>query len=226
MPHHPQTNRLVERSCTRQLCTWLGSWEKTRKLTGHLIWLKYCMPIMPPNQQLPGIIHTIWCLDDGLGSWSTFVFPTIGSNEAPMREAFAKHVDVYIASVTGYIEDHPTGGAQAQSTAEACWQKRYFDRKIGAVNLKAWWPGTSECADAWKGKRKIKDRWEEETWELVHQIMADIPSYKVTNQCGWSQSPPLKLTSHHIRDWHSLGVWAAVIHRTGVPAPPHARLPP
>ena len=28
-----------------------------------------------------------------------FVFPTIGSNEAPTREAFTKHVDVYISSV-------------------------------------------------------------------------------------------------------------------------------
>ena len=42
-------------------------------------------------------------------------------------------------------------------------------------------------ADAWKGKRKIKDRWEEETWEVVHQIAADIPSYEVMNQHGWSQ---------------------------------------
>ena len=41
-------------------------------------------------------------------------------------------------------------------------------------------------ADALKGKRKIKDRWEEETWEVVHQIMADIPSYKVMNQHGRS----------------------------------------
>ena len=41
-------------------------------------------------------------------------------------------------------------------------------------------------ADAWKGKRKIKDRWEEETLEVVHQIAADIPSYKVMNQHGWS----------------------------------------
>ena len=40
MPYHPQTNGLVERDHTRQLCTWLGSWEKTRKPTGHHIWLK------------------------------------------------------------------------------------------------------------------------------------------------------------------------------------------
>ena len=40
--------------------------------------------------------------------------------------------------------------------------------------------------DAWKGKRKIKDRWDEETWKVIWQIMADMPSYEVTNQHGWS----------------------------------------
>ena len=75
--------------------------------------------------------------------------------------------------------------AQAQSTAEACQQKQYYDRKIGTVNLK---PGDLVLvkADAWKGKRKIKGRWEEETWEVVCQITADVPSYGVANQCGWS----------------------------------------
>ena len=69
-------------------------------------------------------------------------------------------------------------------------------------------------ADAWKGKRKIKDKWEEETWEVVHQIATDVPSYKVTNQ--WRQSQvlhqnrlllmaseigiPLCMGSHHTQD--------------------------
>ena len=59
-------------------------------------------------------------------------------------------------------------------------------QKIGTVNLK---PGNLVLvkADAWKGKRKIKDRWEEETWEVVWQIAADVPYYKVMNQHGWSQ---------------------------------------
>ena len=54
---------------------------------------------------------------------------------------------------------------QAQSTAEACRQMWYYDRKIGTVNLK---PGNLVLVkvDAWKGKRKIKDRWDEETWEV------------------------------------------------------------
>ena len=113
-----------------------------------------------------------------------FVFPTIGSNEAPTIEASAKCVDVYI----GFVRDRLRTAlqeAQAQSTTKACQQKQYYGRKIGAVNLK---PGNLVLvkADSWKGKRKIKDRWEEETWEVVHQIAADVPSYKVTNQHGQS----------------------------------------
>ena len=109
-----------------------------------------------------------------------FAFPTIGSNKVPMREASIKHVDEYIASVWDRLRT-ALWEAQAQSMAEACQQKWYYDRKIGAVNLK---PGDLVLmkADAFKGKRKIKDRWEEDTWEVVHQMVTDIPSYEVTNQ--------------------------------------------
>ena len=77
-----------------------------------------------------------------------------------MREASTKHVDVYVASVWDSLKT-TLWEAQAQSTIKAHQQKWYHDRKIGAVNLK---PGSLVLvkADAWKGKRKIKDRWEEE----------------------------------------------------------------
>ena len=113
-----------------------------------------------------------------------FVFPTIGSSKAPMREASARKVDTYVASVRDQLRS-ALREVQAQSTAEACQQKQYYDRKIGAVNLK---PSDLVLVkvDAWKGKRKIKDRWDEETWEVSQQIAADVPSYEVTNQHGWS----------------------------------------
>ena len=113
-----------------------------------------------------------------------FVFPTIGSSEAPTREASTKHVDEYIASVWDRLRT-ALQEVQAQSMAETCQQKQYYNRKIGAVYLK---PGNLVLVkvDAFKGKRKIKDRWEEDTWEVVHQIMTDIPSYKVMNQQGKS----------------------------------------
>ena len=93
-------------------------------------------------------------------------------------------MDKYVASVHERLRT-TLREVQAQLMAEACQQKWYYDRKIGAVNLK---PGDLVLvkADAFKGKRKIKDRWEEETWELVHQITKDIPSYKVTNKQGKS----------------------------------------
>ena len=73
-----------------------------------------------------------------------------------MREASAKCVDVYVASVWDRFRT-ALQEAQAQSMAEACQQKWYCDRKIGTVNLK---PGDliQVKADAFKGKRKIEDR--------------------------------------------------------------------
>ena len=101
-----------------------------------------------------------------------------------MREAYAMNVDVYIASVRDQLRS-VLQEAQAQSTAEACQQKQYYDRKIGTMNLK---PGDLVLVKvyAWKGKRKIKDRWDEETWEVSQQIAADVPSYEVMNQHGQS----------------------------------------
>ena len=101
-----------------------------------------------------------------------------------MREASARSVDVYVASVRDQLRS-TLQEMQAQSTAEACQQKQYYDRKIGTVNLK---PGDLVLVkvDAWKGKRKIKDRWDEETWEVSQQIVADVPSYEVMIQHGQS----------------------------------------
>ena len=71
---------------------------------------------------------------------------------------------------------------QTQLTAEAHQQKWYCDCKIGTMNLK---PGNLVLVktNAFKGKRKLRDRWEEERCEVVLQIMTDILSYKVTDQC-------------------------------------------
>ena len=41
-------------------------------------------------------------------------------------------------------------------------------------------------ADAFKGKRKIEDRWEDEPHKVVHQIVTDIPLFKVMDQCRQS----------------------------------------
>ena len=184
MPYHPQTNRLVERShqTTMHMIGKLGE-DKKADWPSHLA-------------EIVHAYNATWSAVTGysphylmFGWWPRllvdFVFPTVGSNKAPMREASARGVDVYVASVRDWLRSAPQE-AQAQTTMGAHRQKWYYDRKIGAMNLK---PGDLVLvkADAWKGKRKIKDRWDEETWEVSQQITADVPSYKVMNQHGWSQ---------------------------------------
>ena len=39
-------------------------------------------------------------------------------------------------------------------------------------------------ADAFQGKKKIKDRWEDKPHEVVHQIMTDVPLYEVKDLHG------------------------------------------
>ena len=38
-------------------------------------------------------------------------------------------------------------------------------------------------ANAFQGKRKIKNRWKDKPHEVVCQIMSDIHSYEVMDQC-------------------------------------------
>ena len=187
MPYHPQTNELVERS---------------HQMIMHMIWDLGEDQKANWSSHLAEIVHAYNATQSTVTGYS---------NEAPMREASAKHVDVYVASIQDRLRT-TLREAQFQLTAEASWQKQYYDRKIGAVNLK---PGDLVLvkADAWKGKRKIKDRWEEETWEVVHQIVTDVPSYKVMNQHGRSRvlhqkwlliiseiGIPLCMGSHHTWD--------------------------
>ena len=70
-----------------------------------------------------------------------------------MREASTKHVDKYIASIQDRLR-MTLWEAQAQSTAEVHQDKTwYYDRKIGAVNLK---PGDLVLVktDAFTGKEE------------------------------------------------------------------------
>ena len=67
--------------------------------------------------------------------------------------------------------------------AEAQRQKWYYDQKIATIGLKL---GDLVLvkADAFQGKRKIMDRWEDKPHEVVCQIATDLPLYEVKDQHG------------------------------------------
>ena len=184
MPYHPQTNGLVERSHQTIMCM-IGKLGEDKKAN----WPSH----------LAEIVHAYNATRSAVTRYSPhylmfgqrprlpvdFIFPTIGHNEAPTRQTSARSVDVYVASVRDQLRS-ALQEAQAQLTVEAHQQKWYYNRKIGTMNLK---PGNLVLVkvDAWKGKRKIKDRLDEETWEVSRRIVADVPSYEVTNQHGKSR---------------------------------------
>ena len=201
MPYHPQTNGLVER---------------LHQMIMHMIGKLGEDKIADWPSHLAEIVHAYNAMWSAVTGYSPrylmfgcrprlpvkFVFPTIGSNEALTKEASPKHVDVYIASVWDRLKT-TQWEVQAQLMVEAQkQQKQYYGQKIGTVNLK---PGDLILVkvDAFKGKRKIKDRWEEETWEVVYQFVTDIPSYEVVNQHG--------------RSWVLHQNWLLVTSEIGVP---------
>ena len=162
-PYHPQANGLVER-LHQMIMHMIGKLGEDKKAD----WPSH----------LAEIVHAYNATRSAVTGYSphylmfgqrprlpvNFVFPTVGSSEAPMREASTRKEDTYVASVRDQLRS-TLREVQAQSTAEACRQKWYYDQKVGTVNLK---PGNLVLvkADAWKGKRKIKDRWDEETCKV------------------------------------------------------------
>ena len=197
MPYHPQTNRLVER-LHQMIMHMIGKLGEDKKAD----WPSHLAEIAHAYNATQSVVTGYSPHYLMFGRWPrlpvNFVFPTIGSSEAPMREASTRKVDTYVASVRDQLRS-TLREAQAQSTTEACQQKRYYDRKVGAVNPK---PDDLVLVkvDAWKGKRKIKDRWDEETWEVSQQIAATCPPMKWwTNMDGHESSTETSFFLSHQR---------------------------
>ena len=160
MPYHPQTNRVVER-LHQMIMHMIGKLGDDKKAD----WPSH----------LAEIAHAYNATQSAVTGYSSHYLIFRCRPRLLVNFASAKHVDKYIASVQDRLRT-TLWEAQVQSMVGAHWQTWYYDRKIGTVNLK---PVDLILvkADAFKGKRKIKDRWEEETWEVVHQITTDVPSY-------------------------------------------------
>ena len=74
-----------------------------------------------------------------------------------------------------------------QSTSEAERQKCYYHRKANVVLLE---PGDLVLAkaDAYRGKRKVKDQWEEEPYKVECKVAEGVPPYLMRNMqtgCSW-----------------------------------------
>ena len=73
--------------------------------------------------------------------------------------------------------------AHLQTNCEAEKQKHCYDRATSTAQLV---PGNVVLMknDAYQGKQKVKDRWSETEYVVVHQVADGIPAYEVKNEVG------------------------------------------
>ena len=120
-PYHPQMNGLVERlhQTIMHVIGKLGE-DKTATWPSHLAEIVHAYNAT--QSAVTGYSPHYLMFGSQPRLLVDFVFPSIGSNKAPMRENCTKHVDMYIASVWDRLRT-ALQEAQAQSTVEACRQK-------------------------------------------------------------------------------------------------------
>ena len=70
-----------------------------------------------------------------------------------------------------------------QTNCEAEKQKRYYNRTTSTTQLV---PGEVVLmkSDAYQGKQKVKDRWSETEYVVVHQVTDGIPTFEVKDEAG------------------------------------------
>ena len=100
-----------------------------------------------------------------------FYFLTMGTDVHPNQ------VPTYVEEVRKCFKEAYTE-VQHQSNCKADQQKWYSDRATSTMQLM---PGDVMLmkADAFQGKRKVKYRWSEVEYVVVHQVADDIPMFEV-----------------------------------------------
>ena len=192
--YHAQCNSQVEHF-HQMLCCILGKLTKDKKAQ----WEKH----------LPEVLQAYNSIWSAVTSYSPhyltfgrhlqlpidFYFPTRGAFEC------SQHVPEYVDEIRCHFQDAYTE-AHVQTNLEADRQKRNYDRATSTVQLV---PGDTILLkqDAFQGKRKMKDRWGDEEYEVVHQVAPDVPAYEEARMLesstetdfswwppSWSQSHP------------------------------------
>ena len=171
--YHPQTNRLAERvHQTLQRIIGKLDPEKRRKWPAHI-----------------GSIIIAYNSTRSLvtGSFPYYLMfgrrPRLPINLLfPMRrmQMLTCTIDEYIASLYNCLQES-LAIAQDCAVKEAQRQKRLYDRKVGAVELR---PGDHVLVhlDAFRGqRRKLNNRWGDDLHTVVTRVADGIPTYVVKN---------------------------------------------
>ena len=96
-------------------------------------------------------------------------------------QMLTRTIDEYVASLYDHLRES-LAIAQDCAVKEAQKQKRLYNHKVGAVELR---PGDHVLVrlDAFRGQRKLKNRWGDDLHMVVTRVADGIPTYVVKNNC-------------------------------------------
>ena len=103
------------------------------------------------------------------------LFPTVNTRE------WTRTIDEYVKALYEWLTEC-LQLAQESASKEAKRQKRLYDRRVGAVELR---PGDRVlvCLDAFRGQpRKLKNRWGDDIHTVINRMADGIPVYEVKNE--------------------------------------------
>ena len=92
------------------------------------------------------------------------------------------HVFAYVTEVRRCFKE-AYAEAHLQMNCEAEKQKRYYDRTMSTVQF-VLGDVVLMKNDVYQGKQKVKDRWSETEYVVVHQVADGIPMYEVDDEAG------------------------------------------
>ena len=168
-PYHAQTNGQVERM-NQTIITMIGKLEQDKKAR----WSEHLPEMLAAynGTRLAVTGYSPYFLLFGRKSRMPVdcLFPTL--RDSPHQ---AK-MEVSVAAMQKRLKE-AFAVARHLTSQEAARQRRYYDRKAGAVALQ---PGDVVMVrtDGFVGKRKVKDRWEDGGF-IVESQLEDWPVYKV-----------------------------------------------
>ena len=172
-PYHAQTNGQVEQA-HQMLMHMIGKLSKDWKVD----WPKH----------LPELVHAYNCTRFFITRYSPDYLVFGCWPYLPINFYFSmirgmikhQHVDHCIAELCEWLQE-AFKEAQVQSTSEVDRQKWYYDRKANAISLEPHGLVLAK-ADAYRGRRKVKDQWEEEHTKWSTRLL------KVSLPTSWRTS--------------------------------------
>ena len=168
-PYHAQTNGQVERM-NQTIIRMIGKLESDKKARWSLYLPELLMAYNATRSAVTGYSPYYLLFGRRPRIPVDYQFPTILNPPHPIR------MEESVAAMQKRLKE-AFAVARQLTSEEAAKQSRYYDRNAGAVALQ---PGDVVMVrtDAFKGKRKVKDRWEEGGF-IVETQLEDWPVYKV-----------------------------------------------